>query len=164
MDLYNGAADPISISAFIESEQRMAIIRKNDDGFFTAFVENLIAGLGTQPSEVDTCTAWEKSALFFAAGDCGIFFPGRSRFVKVVDQIHFIGAKSVFVITLTGAFTGMVLGLAGLLYPGQVRFGRPPGGAGRPDPDPGTRAGINGDYDRRPGRICNGGPKSASCA
>ncbi len=31
----------------------------------------------------------------------------------VVDQIHFIGAKSVFVIMFTGAFTGMVLGLQG---------------------------------------------------
>ncbi|TYO98723.1 phospholipid/cholesterol/gamma-HCH transport system permease protein [Geothermobacter ehrlichii] len=31
----------------------------------------------------------------------------------VIRQIHFIGAKSIFVIIFTGAFTGMVLGLQG---------------------------------------------------
>jgi phospholipid/cholesterol/gamma-HCH transport system permease protein len=32
---------------------------------------------------------------------------------KIVQQIYFIGSKSIFVICLTGAFTGMVLGLQG---------------------------------------------------
>jgi len=32
---------------------------------------------------------------------------------KVIQQVYFIGMKSVFVICLTGAFTGMVLGLQG---------------------------------------------------
>src|SRR5437660_9277354 len=35
------------------------------------------------------------------------------RFLQVLKQIHFIGVKSLFVIVLTGAFTGMVLGLQG---------------------------------------------------
>ncbi|NDY42966.1 ABC transporter permease [Dissulfurirhabdus thermomarina] len=35
------------------------------------------------------------------------------KFRPILRQIHFIGAKSVFVILFTGAFTGMVLGLQG---------------------------------------------------
>ena len=35
------------------------------------------------------------------------------KFGPIVRQIHFIGARSVFVILFTGAFTGMVLGLQG---------------------------------------------------
>jgi phospholipid/cholesterol/gamma-HCH transport system permease protein len=35
------------------------------------------------------------------------------KIYPVVRQIHFIGARSVFVILFTGAFTGMVLGLQG---------------------------------------------------
>lgn len=40
---------------------------------------------------------------------------------KIMDQIRFIGAKSLFVILLTGMFTGMVLGLQG--YYTLVTFG-----------------------------------------
>jgi len=40
---------------------------------------------------------------------------------KTVNQVYFIGMKSVFVICLTGAFTGMVLGLQG--YYTLVKFG-----------------------------------------
>jgi phospholipid/cholesterol/gamma-HCH transport system permease protein len=40
---------------------------------------------------------------------------------KTLDQIGFIGAKSLFVILLTGLFTGMVLGLQG--YYSLVDFG-----------------------------------------
>ncbi|WP_419659706.1 putative ABC transporter, permease protein, involved in resistance to organic solvents (toluene) [Desulfosarcina variabilis str. Montpellier] len=40
---------------------------------------------------------------------------------KIIDQVYFIGMKSVFVICLTGAFTGMVLGLQG--YYTLVKFG-----------------------------------------
>lgn len=39
----------------------------------------------------------------------------------VIQQIHFIGAKSLFVIVFTGAFTGMVLGLQG--YHSLRQFG-----------------------------------------
>lgn len=35
------------------------------------------------------------------------------RFIQLLKQMHFIGVKSLFVIVLTGAFTGMVLGLQG---------------------------------------------------
>lgn len=45
--------------------------------------------------------------------------PGRP--VHVLKQINFIGAKSLFVIVLTGAFTGMVLGLQG--YYTLAKFG-----------------------------------------
>lgn len=40
---------------------------------------------------------------------------------KIVQQIYFIGVKSIFVITLTASFTGMVLGLQ--LYYTMVKFG-----------------------------------------
>lgn len=45
--------------------------------------------------------------------------PGHPR--HVIKQIHFIGAKSVFVIFLTASFTGMVLGLQG--YYTLTKFG-----------------------------------------
>lgn len=35
------------------------------------------------------------------------------KFFPVIRQIHFIGARSIFVILFTGGFTGMVLGLQG---------------------------------------------------
>ena len=35
------------------------------------------------------------------------------RIPRIVQQVYFIGMKSIFVICLTGAFTGMVLGLQG---------------------------------------------------
>lgn len=35
------------------------------------------------------------------------------KFKRVVDQINFIGVKSTLIVILTGAFTGMVLGLQG---------------------------------------------------
>src|SRR5213080_2744484 len=43
------------------------------------------------------------------------------RFLQVLKQIHFIGVKSLFVIVLTGSFTGMVLGLQG--YYSLRKFG-----------------------------------------
>lgn len=42
---------------------------------------------------------------------CIVRFPGRP--VHVLKQVHFIGARSSFVILLTASFTGMVLGLQG---------------------------------------------------
>jgi len=41
---------------------------------------------------------------------------------NIVKQVHFIGVKSVLVIVLTAAFTGMVLALQG--YNTLRRFGR----------------------------------------
>ncbi|MFH2066946.1 MAG: MlaE family lipid ABC transporter permease subunit [Pseudomonadota bacterium] len=85
---------------------------------FLQHAENLITGLGRGP------TKWirelGKTTLFFIEGMFYIFsYPFQFR--KIIGQIHFIGAKSVFVITLTGAFTGMVLGLQG--YYTLVKFG-----------------------------------------
>jgi phospholipid/cholesterol/gamma-HCH transport system permease protein len=40
---------------------------------------------------------------------------------KIVSQVYFIGARSLLVILLTGAFTGMVLGLQG--YYTLIKFG-----------------------------------------
>ena len=62
-------------------------------------------------------------------GNCGQFLvyalysilrrPGRP--VHILKQVNFIGAKSLFVIVLTAAFTGMVLGLQG--YYTLTKFG-----------------------------------------
>lgn len=43
------------------------------------------------------------------------------QYAKIIDQVYFIGVKSIFVIVLTGVFTGMVLGLQG--YHSLVQFG-----------------------------------------
>jgi len=61
-----------------------------------------------------------RLAIFFFRGVVHLFsFPLQAE--KLIDQIYFIGSKSVFVICLTGAFTGMVLGLQG--YYTLVKFG-----------------------------------------
>ena len=61
-----------------------------------------------------------KFFLFFVSGVNQIFsLPVQTD--KILDHIWFIGAKSVFVILLTGLFTGMVLGLQG--YYTLVTFG-----------------------------------------
>lgn len=58
--------------------------------------------------------------LFFASG-VNLIFSRPFQTGKILDHIWFIGAKSVFVILLTGLFTGMVLGLQG--YYTLVTFG-----------------------------------------
>jgi phospholipid/cholesterol/gamma-HCH transport system permease protein len=61
-----------------------------------------------------------KMTIFFIRGILHMFsFP--IQIYKTVEQIFFIGMKSVFVISLTGMFTGMVLGLQG--YYTLVKFG-----------------------------------------
>ena len=60
-------------------------------------------------------------SLFSTLGRAGIFFLQSIFFVfyppfqwkRTIEQIYFIGMKSVIVICLTGGFTGMVLGLQG---------------------------------------------------
>lgn len=64
-----------------------------------------------------------RVALEFVAtlGRAGVFFIQSSLYVfylpfqwkRILEQIYFIGMKSVVVICLTGGFTGMVLGLQG---------------------------------------------------
>ena len=61
-----------------------------------------------------------RIALFFIKGFV-LIFSLPLQISKVLQQIYFIGMKSVFVICLTGAFTGMVLGLQG--YYLLVKYG-----------------------------------------
>lgn len=59
-------------------------------------------------------------ALFLFSGFVKIF--SRPVYVfRFIEQVYFIGARSIFVICLTGAFTGMVLGLQG--YYVLVKYG-----------------------------------------
>ena len=59
-------------------------------------------------------------AIFFVRGFFLIFsYP--PHIFHIVQQVQFIGTKSIFVICLTGAFTGMVLGFQG--YYSLVMFG-----------------------------------------
>ena len=66
---------------------------------------------------------------FQGTGQMGLFlanalacaFSSRLKLSQVLKQIHFIGFQSMFVIVLTGVFTGMVLGLQG--YYTLTRFG-----------------------------------------
>lgn len=67
--------------------------------------------------KIGTETLW----FLETTGRMGVFlvrtltslFSRAFGFSPVLRQIHFIGARSVFVILFTGAFTGMVLGLQG---------------------------------------------------
>ncbi len=59
-------------------------------------------------------------AIFFLKGFL-LIFSVPFQLSKIIYQVYFIGAKSVFVIFLTAAFTGMVLGLQG--YYTLVKFG-----------------------------------------
>jgi len=61
---------------------------------------------------VDSIKDLGRIALFFSKGFLLIFIR-PVQFNKILQQIYFIGMKSVFVVCLTGAFTGMVLGLQG---------------------------------------------------
>ena len=61
-----------------------------------------------------------KITIFFLKGLFHIFSLPL-QLSKIIEQIHFIGMKSVPVILLTGASTGMVLGLQG--YYTLVKFG-----------------------------------------
>jgi len=53
-----------------------------------------------------------RVSLFLVKGFVLIFFP-PFQISKIKQQIYFFGIKSLFVICLTGAFTGMVLGIQG---------------------------------------------------
>ncbi len=61
-----------------------------------------------------------RVAVFFTKGFV-LIFSLPLQINKVLQQIYFIGLKSVFVVCLTGAFTGMVLGLQG--YYLLVKYG-----------------------------------------
>jgi len=61
-----------------------------------------------------------RSGLFLAAGLWRIVTPPW-RLHAIVRQIHFIGARSLLVIVVSGAFVGMVVALQ--FYDTLVRFG-----------------------------------------
>ncbi|MEN9578552.1 MAG: toluene transporter subunit: rane component of superfamily, partial [Pseudomonadota bacterium] len=61
-----------------------------------------------------------EAALFFSAA-CGRIPTRPWRFKLVLEQLHFIGNRSILIIVLTGAFTGLVLTLQG--YNTLDRFG-----------------------------------------
>lgn len=85
---------------------------------------------GTIPKD-NPVTALGRNTIDYIAtmGRMGIFFARGLRYLlqwpwpidKAVAQLYFIGNKSIFIICLTGAFTGMVLGLQG--YYTLVKFG-----------------------------------------
>ncbi len=81
-------------------------------------VTALIEGLGRK--FLEQIQSLGRFCLFLLAGIIQVFvFPVQIS--KIIEQIWFIGTKSVFVILLTGMFTGMVLGLQG--YYALVDFG-----------------------------------------
>jgi len=61
-----------------------------------------------------------RITAFLTTGFLSIFYH-PVNITRIFEQTYFIGAKSVFVICLTGAFTGMVLGLQG--YYVLVQYG-----------------------------------------
>lgn len=83
-----------------------------------SIVKNPLSALGrvvTQPVQ-----EMGRIAIFFFNAIYHIFsMPLQAA--KVIEQVYYIGMKSVLVICLTGAFTGMVLGIQG--YYTLVKFG-----------------------------------------
>jgi len=67
-----------------------------------------------------TLSSVGRIILFFFLGLANIFVPPL-QFGKIMEHTWFIGSKSIFVIVLTGLFTGMVLGLQG--YYSLVKVG-----------------------------------------
>jgi len=61
---------------------------------------------------IDGTRSIGRISIFFFQGICLNFFP-FIQISKIMEQVWFIGAKSMFVIVLTAIFTGMVLGLQG---------------------------------------------------
>ncbi len=61
-----------------------------------------------------------RLVIFFCTG-LGLSCRPPFQTTKIIEQVWFIGAKSMFVIVLTAIFTGMVLGLQG--YHTLVSFG-----------------------------------------
>lgn len=79
---------------------------------------DVLARLGQSP--IRALQEMGRIIVFLFQGFLHMFIP-PFQIAKVIDQVYFIGMKSVFVICLTGAFTGMVLGIQG--YYTLVKFG-----------------------------------------
>jgi len=71
---------------------------------------DLLEGLGAWL--VARLAATGRMGLFLAGTTVAVFLPPY-RPHRVVEQVHFIGVRSLFVILFTGLFTGMVLALQG---------------------------------------------------
>ena len=84
----------------------------------TDLVLSPIANLGRTALSI---TFWLGSFFIFACQGLAHMFSLPLQWAKVVQQVFFIGVKSVSVIALIGLFTGMVLGLQG--YYTLVKFG-----------------------------------------
>jgi phospholipid/cholesterol/gamma-HCH transport system permease protein len=59
---------------------------------------------------LDVIEALGRFGLFLAQAGAAAFTP-PFKLVRLLDRIHFIGFRSLTIVVLTGAFTGMVLGL-----------------------------------------------------
>jgi phospholipid/cholesterol/gamma-HCH transport system permease protein len=81
-------------------------------------VENLADKVLLEPIErlgavpISVTRGMGRMGLFLIRSLLSVFLPPLKLF-RILSQIRFIGAGSVLVILLTGAFTGMVLGLQG---------------------------------------------------
>jgi len=53
-----------------------------------------------------------KCTLFISTA-CALMMTPPFKIRRIIDQLYFIGVKSIFVVSLTAVFTGMVLGLQG---------------------------------------------------
>ncbi|GBC62582.1 ABC transporter permease [Desulfonema ishimotonii] len=83
-----------------------------------AILETPISALGRQ--FIFIIRELGRLGIFFSRGLIHIFsYP--FQMAKLIEQLYFIGMKSVVVVCLTGAFTGMVLGFQG--YYTLVKFG-----------------------------------------
>ena len=76
-----------------------------------------IEGLGRLT--LDTVEALGRFGLFLGHALVWIFVP-PFKWRQLLQRIHFIGFRSLSIIVLTGAFTGMVLGLQGFLTLSRV--------------------------------------------
>lgn len=84
----------------------------------TAIFVNPVAALGKEAIRI--LQEFGRLAIFLLRGFIHIFsFP--IQVFKILEHIYFIGSKSLLVVCMTGAFTGMVLGFQG--YYTLVKFG-----------------------------------------
>ena len=84
----------------------------------SGFQTNPIAALGR--SAIDFVNSLGGITLFLLEG-LRLLFSTPKQLPKIIRQMYFIGSKSLFVISLIGVFTGMVLGLQG--YYMLIKFG-----------------------------------------
>lgn len=72
--------------------------------------ENIIRTTGR--ASLDLVSTLGRAGVFFVQSILYVFYL-PFQWKRILEQIYFIGMKSVVVICLTGGFTGMVLGLQG---------------------------------------------------